>query len=431
MFASLQNRWLIVIASIFALMVVAGTVSTFAFAVFLKPVSADLGISRSLMASGLLVTMVVCGMATPIVGFLIDRWGCRSILLPGIPLFALSIAALSWLQASPVSMYALFAMTGLLGATQNTVPYATVISKWFDRQRGLALGITMTGYGLGIVVIPQVVSFMIQAAGWRMAYVGLGVVVMLLAFIPVLLLVREPTEADLQRPGLRGNDVTGLTATQVFTGQWRFWAMGGGFFVAIASTHGTLAHMVAMLTDRGIPEALATAALSITGFGVIAGRVASGWCLDRFHGPSVAASFFVTTALGICCLASGAAGIVPMAGALLCGVGLGAQVGTMAFFASRYFGLRAYGTVFGAMFGMLLLGNGVGPYLNGLSFDLWHSYQPAMVAFGIGLLAVSALFLTLGPYPFGARETPDRAIQAGQAEAAESVATRAPVLVKA
>jgi MFS family permease len=427
MFASFQNRWLIVIASIFALMAVAGTINTFAFAVFLKPVSADLGIGRSAMASGLLVAMTVCGVITPFVGLLVDRWGCRNILLPGIPLFALSVAALAWLQASPVLMYALFAVVGLFGAGQNTVPYATVISKWFDRERGLALGITMTGYGLGIVVVPQVASLMIATAGWRMAYAGLGALVMLLAFVPVLLLVREPAAADLQPGERRGSEVPGLTARQVFTGQWRFWVMGGGFCLATISTHGTLAHMVAMLTDRGMPELQATAALSATGFGAIAGRIGCGLCLDRFHGPGVAASFFITTALGICCLASGAAGVVPMLGALLCGIGLGAQVGIMALFASRYFGLKAYGAVFGAMFGMLLIGNGVGPFLGGLSFDLLHSYRPAMVAFGICLIGVSLLFIPLGPYPFGARDAAVPIRRPPSVEPAESIGTGVPV----
>jgi MFS family permease len=405
MFASFENRWLIVFASMFGLMATAGTVNTFGFAVFLKPVSEDLGLSRSVMASGLLVSMLMCGVATPFMGCVVDRWGSRNVLLPGIPLFALTIAALSLLEASLVSIYALFALAGLLGSAQNTVPYAAVISKWFDRQRGFALAIAMTGYGLGIVVVPQVVNLLIQTMGWRWAYVGLGATVMVLAFVPVLLFVREPSAADLPLHGAgRQAQVPGLTAKRVFTGEWRFYAMSAGFFIATVSTHGAMSHMIALLTDRGISQAVATAALSTAGGGVIAGRIACGWCLDRFHGPHVAASFFVLTALGISCLISGATGIVPLVGALLCGIGLGGQAGLMAFFASRYFGLKAYGTVFGTMFGMILFGSGVGPFLGGLSFDLLHSYQPAMIAFAMCLLGVSVLFLPLGPYPFGSRE---------------------------
>jgi MFS family permease len=428
MLASFQNRWLIVVASMFGLMVVAGTVNTFAFAVFLKPVSADLGISRSVMASGLLVTMVTCGVATPFMGALIDRCGSRNILLPGVPLFALAIGALSWLQASPISMYVLFALAGLLGSAQNTVPYASVISKWFDRQRGLALAIAMTGYGLGIVFVPQLVNLMIQVAGWRLAYIGLGATVMALAFIPVLLFVREPSVAELSRSTDRPeHEKAGLTALQVFTGEWRFWVMGVGFLLATVSIHGTLTHLVAMLTDRGIPEIQATAALSTAGFGVITGRIAAGWFLDRFHGPNVAAGFFIVPAIGIGCLASGAAGVVPVTGALLCGVGLGAQAGLMAFFAGRYFGLKAYATIFGAMFGMLLIGNGVGPYLSGLSFDLLHSYEPCLIAFGACLLVLAPLFARLGPYPFAARKAAVSVRPRAQFESPAPVAATMPM----
>lgn len=403
MFASYRNRWWIVIASIFGLMFVPGTINTFAFAVFLKPVSSDLGISRSVMASGPMVSMVVCGLVTPFMGLLIDRWGARNVLLPGIPLFALSVAAFAWLNDSLISMYLLLALAGLFGATQNTTPYASVISKWFDHQRGIALATAMTGVGLGIAIVPPLANLMIETAGWRIAYVGLGATIMLFAFFPMLLFVREPS-ATAGQPSSSRHETPGLTAAHVFTGEWRFWAMAAGFFLATISTHGVLAHLVAMLTDRGISVSQATAMLSVAGFGVIIGRFSCGLCLDRFHGPSVAVCFFTMPAVGIACLGSGATGVIAMTGTLLCGAGFGAQVGLMALFASRYFGLRAYGTVFGAMFGVFLMGNGVGPFLHALSFDLFHSYQPALIASGACLLAVSALFVPLGPYPFGVRD---------------------------
>src|SRR5215813_6910107 len=100
MFASSQNRWWIVIASMLGLTASYGAISLFTFAVFLKPVSTDLAISRGLMTSGLLVASLVCGLATPLMGMLIDRWGSRRVLLLGIPLFALATAALSLLQPS-------------------------------------------------------------------------------------------------------------------------------------------------------------------------------------------------------------------------------------------------------------------------------------------------------------------------------------------
>ena len=402
MFGSYQNRWWIVVACTSGLVVVAGTINTFAIAVFLGPITQDLGVSRSVVSSGILVANVLGGLVTPLVGCLADRWGSRSILLPGIPLFALSIAAFALLQDSLISIYSLFAFAGLFGAMQNTAPYTKVISMWFDEQRGVALGTALSGIGFGIAMVPQMAHALIGVTGWRLAYIGIGGIIMLFAFVPVFLFVREPPIGELTHTtsGSSGANLTGLTTVDVLTGQWRFWAMTIAFFLAVIATNGTLVHLVAMLTDRGLSPEYATAILSSAGGGVIMGRIACGSCLDRLYGPCVAVCFFMVPALGIACLATELPGGVPLLGGALLGVGLGANIAIMAYFTSRYFGLRAYGKVFGVMFGVFLMGTGVGPYLNALSYDLLHSYQPAMAASSICLIASCLLVAPLGRYPF-------------------------------
>jgi MFS family permease len=346
--------------------------------------------------------MILCGLVTPLIGTLIDRWGCRKVLLPGIPLFSLTVAAFALIQASFASIYLLFGLAGIFGAAQNTVPYVAVVSRWFGRDRGLALGIATSGFGLGVVIVPQLANIMIHIAGWRMAYIGLGATIMIFAFVPVLLFVFEPEDACLAGNGHESADVNreGLAAAEVFSSSWRFWVMCAGFFVAIASTNGTLTNLIAMLTDRGTGTMAAATALSIAGVGAIVGRLSCGWCLDRFHGPNVAVCFFLIPSAGIALLLSGDAGPIPSAGAFLCGAGTGAITAMMAFFASRYFGLRAYGTIFGTMFGAFLVGSGIGPFLHGLSFDLLHSYRPALIGSCAALLFVAGMFAPFGPYPF-------------------------------
>jgi MFS family permease len=401
MFASFQNRWWIVVASCSGLVVASGTITLFAFSVFLKPVTEELGISRSLLAFGLLVGNLVCGLATPFVGALADRWGSRSVLLPGIALFAFTMAAFSLLQPSQASIMTLFALAGTFGAAQNTVPYAKVISKWFDRERGIALGMAMAGVGLGVAIVPAVASFLINAEGWRMAYVGIGAMIMLFAFMPVLMFVREPAPDELSRmERSAGGALPGLTATAALTGEWRFWAISAGYFFSVMSTNGTLANVVALLTDRGSSAEQAVATLSSAGLAMIVGRLLCGWCLDRLHGPHVAVCFQIVPALGLVLLAYGGTGLVALIGSILCGLGLGAHAGLLAFFASRYFGLRAYGKIYGTMFGLFLFGSGIGPFLGNLSYDLWRSYSPALVACAGILIAVSMLFARLGPYRF-------------------------------
>ena len=155
---------------------------------------------------------------------------------------------------------------------------------------------------------------------------------------------------------------------------WRFWSFTIAFFIAIVAINGTLTQIVALLTDRGIPAPQAIGYLSTAGLALIVGRLFAGWCLDRFWGPYVAICFFIIPMAGIALLASGAGGSVPMYGAILCGLGVGAEVDLMAFFTSRYFGMRDYAKIYGVMFALFAGANGVGPSLSGASFDHFHSY---------------------------------------------------------
>jgi MFS family permease len=298
----------------------------------------------------------------------------------------------------------IFALTGLVGGVQSPIPYAAVIAQWFDRQRGLALGIGTAGVGLGVALMPQVAARFIDTVGWRLAYVGLALAVLVIAYPPVALFLREPSGFPAhprRQPAVTTAVVPGVAAGEALRSSL-FWGLAIAFFLDVIAINGTLTHIVPLLTDRGVPRQVATAALSGTGFALIFGRILSGWCLDRFWGPYVAITFFVLPMAGIAILASGAGGFAPFLGAIACGLGIGAEIDLMAFFTSRYFGLRDYAKLYGTMFGIFALGVGIGPALSGTSFDRFQSYTPAFVVFEI-MLAVSCLiFLRLGPYPFPA-----------------------------
>jgi MFS family permease len=396
-----RNRWWVVAASVMGLIVGSGAINVFAFGVFLKPVTADLGIGRGAFGAGLVLNSLLTAVGCVPLGWALDRYGTRRVMVPGILLFALAAASYSLLTASPLVIFLLFGLAGLFGCFQTPVPYATVLSKWFDKERGLALGVAMAGVGLGVALVPQISARLIDAFGWRMAYVGLGVTILVLAWLPVTIFVREPSEATAVRTRRAASEVLpGMTAREAFGGSWRFWALTIAFLLAVAAINGTLTQIVALLTDRGVPQQAAVQALSASGIAIIIGRMLCGWCLDRFHGSLVAISFFIVPICGIALLLSGATGFVPLLGAVLCGMGIGAEVDLMAFFTSRYFGLKAYGKIYGLMFAFFSLSTGVGPYLSGLSYDLYHSYTPIFMIFEGMLVVTCLLFLPLGPYRY-------------------------------
>jgi MFS family permease len=241
--------------------------------------------------------------------------------------------------------------------------------------------------------------------GWRHAYFGLGIAVVVLAWLPVALFVRSPPalmRAATRDTGANLTDTLPGTEAAAALKQRRFWALTIAFFLAVMAINGTLTHVIPLLTDRGIPPQQAAIMFSFAGYAIIGGRILAGWCLDRFWGPYVAMCFFAVPMAGIALLGSGATGMVPIVGAILCGAGIGAEIDLMAFFLSRYFGLKAYGKIYGIMFAVFNVGTGLGPALSGLSFDRFHSYGPIFIVYEVALAITCLLFLGLGPYPYPA-----------------------------
>jgi MFS family permease len=411
-----RNRWWVVVGSVIGLMVSSGPINIFTFGVFLRAVTVDLHIGRAAFGSAMLATNWISAASGPFLGWLLDRYGARRVLLPGATLFAIATALQAYITPSLLVIYLLFALKALTGAGLSPVCFAFAVSKWFDRQRGLALGIALGGVGLGTAVIPPLVAYLIATDGWRVAYVGLGVVVLLLGVVPTLLFIREPDAHERAAlPHLTRAASSGFDFVAVLKGR-RFWALAVAFFLGVVALNGTLTQIVAMLMDRGVPLQAAARVLAASGLAAIVGRIVSGWCVDRYHGPYVAIGFYILPMIGTALFASGAGEPMPLIGALLCGAALGGEIDLMGFFVSRYFGLKSYGKIFGTMFGIFAGSTGVGPFISGLSFDHWHSYVPAFVLYEVGLVIACLIFLPFGPYPFPAHHR-----RVGQ-DAAEEVA---------
>lgn len=392
--------WLIVAASFCALFVGTGTV-TFMFGVFLQPVTTGLGISRGTYSSGTLLFFILGALTCPFLGKALDLWGSRRVLLPLILAFAGAMAALSRLSPSQPVIFALFALAGSFSAGLMPVAYARSVSLVFDKRRGLALGLAIAGVGCGVALVPPLMGAIIGSAGWRNAFLVYGALVLLFAFLPVALFINDPPIPRERAPGASGlADATGFTAAESFA-HWRFWLMLVAFFLAIVAINGTISHMVPLLVDRGLPTGQAVRALSAVGVAAIFSRIACGWLLDRFSGPVVAMVFLAIPIAGIALVSQNGAAQIPWVGALLMGVAIGAEVDILAYFVSRYFGLRAFGAIYGVFFSVFGIGSGVGSFLSGASYDHFKSYDGVFLLYQ-GLLVISCLLVArLGAYSFG------------------------------
>jgi MFS family permease len=319
-------------------------------------------------------------------------------------------------MSSAASVFVIFAVAGIIGGCQTPVPYANVVARWFDRERGLALGLATAGVGLGVAVLGPIAAVLIGRFGWHGAYYGLAVLAAVVGLLPVAIFLRDPpTPARRAAAADTPATLPGLTLGEAVRTA-NYWTIGGAFILAVIAINGTISQLVPYLTDKGISLTMATSALSAAGLAIIIGRAISGWFLDRFWGPYVAIGFFIIPMAGIALLALSPESGLLVLGAALCGVGIGVEVDMMAFFASRYCGLRSYGQLYGSMFGIFAIGVAIGPTLAGLTYDYTHSYMVVFIYDEVALVALCLLFLRLGPYPYPAAK-PDYAAAAAIAPA--------------
>jgi predicted MFS family arabinose efflux permease len=158
--------------------------------------------------------------------------------------------------------------------------------------------------------------------------------------------------------------------------------------------------MAAILTDRGITPERAAIATSLVGAAVIVGRLGSGYLLDRLFAPHVAILLYGATAVGTAILSTGTAGNAAFVAAFLAGLGMGAEVESMGYMISRYFGLHAFGTAYGHAFGAFMLAGAGGVWMMGAGYDRYHSYTVPLIVLCGAMVIALGLLSRLGPYRF-------------------------------
>ena len=295
-------------------------------------------------------------------------------------------------------LWLIFALIGGLGAGANALPYMRTIAAWFDRRRGLAIGITLAGAGLGYTYVPPLLQYMIGSHGWRSGNYLLAGLIIVVAIPLVALLFREsPCERQLRKFAQVTHDdgaTLALTRKQALRTP-TFWMLFTIFTLLSFSLYGLMIHSVPLLTDRGMSPGAAAIGASTVGITIMIARVVTGHLCDRLFAPTVAVYAFSLSTLGLMMLATGASGGLAFVALVLIGFSIGAEIDFMTFLASRYFGIRHFGEIYGILFASLLFGTSIAPVCFGWSFEASGSYVTilwiAAGASGVAALMSGAL----------------------------------------
>ena len=380
-------------------------ISVYSFSVFFKPLMQEFHAGRAAVSMAFTLKLIAAALCAAPIGWLTDRYGPRRVILIGTGMFGFILFSNRVFSGSIVQFYCFYVLLGLCTGGVGPIPYGSLVSHWFDRSRGLALGLTMLGIGLGAVIMPSVAQTLIARFGWRTAYSILGASVLLICWPVVACFVKEkPT--DFSSVSDRGSAKTdgiedarqGLTAPEA----WRsrdFWLMACAFTLVSASVQACVVHMVPMLNDRNLGMRTAASGSSLIGAAVMVGRIGTGYLLDRTFAARLASILFAASASGIALLLLEDR-IAAFAGAFLVGLGLGAEVDLIPYLASRYFGLRDFGKVYSTLFAAFALAGAIGPLIMGAGFDRTGSYTLALGAFLVATALASVLMARIGPYRF-------------------------------
>ncbi len=394
----LRRGWGIIFASVLGLAFCIASYPLYSMGPFYAPLQKEFGWSLQDVSTILLIVMFpVVGLA-PVVGWCADRFGPVRLILGSQIGFGLGLIALGLLTQSLTTFYVLWLLIGILSVGTLAISFNKILSANFARHRGLAIGLALAGTGLGGVFAPNFAAWLIANYGWRMAYVGLGIMPLVVALPATLIFLRPAGSAAAIAEATRQHTVGATLGEAVRS--YRFHFIAWTLVLGSAASTGFIANFVPMLIDKGYDAATAASVAGTIGLAVILGRVSSGWCLDRFWGPGVGFVFLLVSSAAAFTLAVGSyPPAVTMLLAGLIGLSAGAEFDLCSYFTSRYFGLKNFGKIYGWQYIGFAVGGALAAPLFSRVRDMSGSYETAMMAAGAFFLIGAFLLLSLGPYP--------------------------------
>lgn len=377
--------------------------------VVMEPLATNFGWTRALVTANIMICSVMSLLLAPVVGYAIGRFGVRRCAMtgaiaaiPGVLAIALNPGNAAWWIVSWVFFGAIITLL-------SPLVWSTAVTEFFDKSRGMALAITLSGAGLAFAFFPPLALAIIQELGWRAVYL---IFAALFAFVllPVLWAwfhggqPRRNAQTDSAQASLEPNVSSSSPAIgSPFARALRrrqFWQLAI-VCVIVAGVEGAMAiHLYPILNEGGLSPMSAAAATSTMGAALIVGRLGTGFLQDHFPARHVF-MLAIAAILGSCLLTLVNEGS-PLMGvliAVLLGLGSGGTINSLAYICGRYFSLLAYASIFGLIAGLFAVGYGVAPMIAAHARDVAGGYDLIIPVFTGLILASMAVAAFLGREP--------------------------------
>ncbi|MFW6102054.1 MAG: MFS transporter [Chloroflexota bacterium] len=369
------------------------------FGIFFKPVLTDFNWTSTIISGGFSLSWIMQGLLGIVMGRLTDRLGPRVVLTISGFLIGLGYLLMSQIGA----VWQLYLFYGVIigsGMGGTWVPIVSTVARWFAKRRSLMTGIVLSGVSIGTLIGAPVASRLISAYDWRMSYIIVGSIVLVVVILAAQLLRRDPTQAR-QRPysGSEGEKREPVSETHsvslreaVRTRQ--FWLASGMFFCLGFCVYTIIVHIVPHATDLGISSTTAANILAAIGGLSIAGRIVLGSVGDRFGDRNVFIIGFVLIAATLFWLVLAKELWALYLFAIIFGFAFGGCVTSESPLVAGLFGLSSHGLILGVINLLgFTFGAAVGPLIGGYVFDMASSYQLAFMV--CGAVSVVGLVLTV------------------------------------
>lgn len=383
----------IVVAAVFAITFV-GFGSAYTFSAFVQPLQHEFGASRGSVSLVFALSGFLYFSFGIVSGRLADRWGARRLAVIGMALIGGGLALAS-VARTLMEVYLAYGLGIGLGIGCAYVPVVGVVQRWFDKRRGLASGLAVSGIGVGTLAMPPLAAVLIEALGWRDAYLALGIGAAILGIGMSLLIVSDPRDRGLHADGVDSDPrpttrPQGMTVQQA-VGSAQFKSLYAACLICSFAVFVPFVHLVPFAQDHGIEQTRAALLIAMIGAGSTFGRFFLGGVADRIGRAAFLVVTYIgmTVAMAIWIVAESFAALALFA--VVLGSFYGGWVAVLPAVVMDRFGGANLSAIIGVLYTSVAVGTLIGPSVAGFLFDMTHSYHSAIIASVAANLVAAAI----------------------------------------